>query len=275
MSGFFAAGRHWDLTGDALSSFQSAIAQLADAGLPDARTEAQHLWVLADGQVHAFNVLVERRAAREPLSHLRGYRDFYKHRFAVTPDVLDPRPDTEELVRAALETPFATVLDLGTGSGCILLSLLADRPAAVGVGTDLSPDALAVAAQNAAALDVAPRATLRHSDWYEAVTERFDLIVSNPPYIAASEMAGLQPEVRDHEPRMALTDEADGLACYRAIIAGAPKHLTPGGWLMLEIGLTQAQAVRALMAAKGFDAITTRQDLNGHDRVVLGQLSLE
>lgn len=275
MSGFFAAGRHWDLTGDSLSCFQSAIAQLADAGLPDAQTEAQHLWVLADGQEDTFLGVVKRRAAREPLSHLRGYRDFYKHRFAVTPDVLDPRPDTEELVRAALETPFATVLDLGTGSGCILLSLLADRAAAVGVGTDLSPGALAVAAQNAAALDVAQRATLRHSDWYEAVTERFDLIVSNPPYIAASEMAGLQPEVRDHEPRIALTDEADGLACYRTIIAGAPKHLTLGGWLMLEIGLTQAQAVGALMAARGFDAITTRQDLNGHDRVVLGQLSLE
>jgi release factor glutamine methyltransferase len=189
----------------------------------------------------------------------------------VTADVLDPRPDTETLIESALGVPFNRVLDLGTGSGCIVLSLLGERPAAAGVGTDLSDDALSVAAQNAEQLNVGNQLTFVQSDWFSNVEGPFDLIVSNPPYIAAAEMNDLQPEVRNHEPRMALTDEDDGLSCYRAITSDAMAYLNADGHLMFEIGPTQAAAVSAMMTAKGFAEIRVVQDLDGRDRVVLGQ----
>jgi len=237
-------------------------------------TEVAHKFTEFGAQSYKYDIL-DARAAGKPVSKIIGKKAFWKEDFRVNGDVLDPRPDTERLIEIALEIPFTRVLDLGTGSGCILISLLQEDRSATGIGTDISDKALKVAGLNSADAGTTDAAQWMQSDWFQSVSGQFDLIVSNPPYIAASEMAGLQPEVRDHEPRIALTDEADGLACYRTIIAGAPKHLTLGGWLMLEIGLTQAQAVGALMAARGFDAITTRQDLNGHDRVVLGQLSLE
>jgi len=271
MSGFHAEGRFWDVTADDAALIAGAVVQLDAAGLPGLLGEVRRLWAKADADHDRFQGLADRRAAREPLSHLLGYRDFYKHRFTVTSDVLDPRPDTETLIEAALAVPFQRVLDLGTGSGCILLSLLAERPAVLGVGTDISDAALAVAAQNAAHIGVAARASLVQSDWFVAVDGTFDLIVSNPPYIALDEMQDLQPEVRDHEPRMALTDEGDGLACYRAIIAGAPAHLCQNGHLMVEIGPTQAGAVSALMAERGFAQISVTQDIDGRDRVVSGQ----
>ena len=205
------------------------------------------------GEMARFEALVARRREGEPMSHLLGYRDFWACRFRVTPDVLDPRPETEALVAEALTAPFARVLDLGTGSGAILLSLLGERPAATGLGVDLSPAALAVAKGNAQALGLATRAEFALSDWFAAVPGHFDLIVANPPYIAEAEMPGLSPEVR-HEPRMALTPGGDGLAAYRAIAAGAPAHLTPGGRVLLEIGPTQGAAVCALLAAAGFCA---------------------
>lgn len=264
MRGFFADGRWVDVTPEDQAKIADAVDQLTQAGCEAPLKEAQLLFA-AEG---AFADLVAQRCARVPLSHLLGYRDFYKHRFSVTADVLDPRPDTEVLIEVALGAPFQTVLDLGTGSGCILLSLLAERSAVQGVGGDVSEAALAVAGRNAEALGVADRATLITSDWYAAVTGTFDLIVSNPPYIAADEMAALQPEVRNHEPRMALTDEADGLSCYRAIVAGAPDHLTPGGRVAVEIGPTQAAAVTEMMADHGFVGITVTLDLDGRDRVV-------
>ena len=216
-----------------------------------------------------FDALIARRAARVPVAQLTGQRAFRGRNFAVTADVLDPRPDTEALVDAALSGPFERVLDLGTGSGCILLTLLAERPGARGVGVDASPLALAVAARNATALGVADRASLILSDWFSAVTGTFDLIVSNPPYIALSELAGLAPEVRDHEPRMALTDGGDGLGAYRAILTAAPGHLAPGGRLAVEIGPTQAAAIRALGQAAGLGAGAVLPDLDGRDRVVV------
>ncbi|WP_343069984.1 peptide chain release factor N(5)-glutamine methyltransferase [Jannaschia sp. Os4] len=214
--------------------------------------------------------LVEARAARVPVSHLVGRRAFWRHDFAVTGDVLDPRPETEMLVAAALEAPFARVVDLGTGSGAILGSLLAGRPDATGVGTDLSDAALAVAARNLAALGVDGRATLLRADWWEGVEGRFDLIVSNPPYIAAAEMAGLAPELA-HEPRMALTPGGDGLDAYRAIAAGAAARLAPGGRILLEIGPTQAGAVSRLLREAGLGEIGVKPDLDGRDRVVFGR----
>ncbi|MEM6578917.1 MAG: peptide chain release factor N(5)-glutamine methyltransferase [Pseudomonadota bacterium] len=215
------------------------------------------------------DALVARRLAREPLSHLTGYRAFYEHVFQVSPAVLDPRPETECLVRAALEHPFDHVLDLGTGSGCILLSLLAARPASSGVGTDVSPQALEVAAANASALGIEPRAMFLLSDWFETVEGRFDLIVSNPPYIAEDEMAALAPEL-SYEPRGALTDERDGLSAYRAILPQARAFLAPGGRVMVEVGWKQGPSVCRMFHEAGYQHIRMRPDLDGRDRIVEG-----
>jgi release factor glutamine methyltransferase len=200
------------------------------------------------------------------MAQITGERLFWGRSFRVTGATLDPRPETEVLVAAALAEPFARVLDLGTGTGCILLSLLADRPGTAGLGVDVSPAALAVAVENAARLGVV--AEFRLSDWFAGVAGRFDLIVSNPPYIAAAEMAGLAPEVRDWEPHLALTPGGDGLDAYRAIAGGVAAHLEPGGRLLLEIGPTQAAEVAALLAAAGLAGIEVLADLDGRDRVV-------
>jgi len=267
----------------------AARARLAAAGVPDPARDARLLVAdaagiaaerlglepdhpLAPAALQRLEGHLAARLARQPMAQILGWRDFWRHRFRVTPDVLDPRPETETLVVAALQVPFARVLDLGTGSGAILLSLLAQRPGATGVGTDLSESALAVARDNAAALGLDGRAELMRADWFDGVQGRFDLIVSNPPYIAANEMAALSPEVRDWEPRLALTPGGDGLDAYRAISAGVAAHLVPGGHLMLEIGPTQAAAVAELLCAAGLASLRTLPDLDGRDRVVAAQL---
>ena len=239
-------------------------------GLEPGQLAARGDDALAGEVLETARALVARRAAGEPMSHIRGWREFWGRRFAVDGRVLDPRPETETLIAAALEQPFAEVLDLGSGSGCILLTLLAESPQARGVGTDLSPAALEVARANAEALGLAGRAGFIEADWYGKLRGKFDLVVSNPPYIAAGEMAGLQPELA-HEPRMALTDEGDGLGAYRAITAGLMRHLAPGGRVLLEIGPTQAAAVGALLEAAGCIDVATLPDLDGRDRVVAGR----
>ncbi len=258
---------------------------LARAGVAAPRTDARLLLAHASGVsrdrmilmgdmpisnylADTYTALLMRRAKRVPVSQITGSREFYGRAFAVTPDVLDPRPDTETLIEQALAARFERVLDLGTGSGCILLTLLAERPAATGLGTDLSATALTVARGNADALQLSDRAEFLTSDWFSAVEGQFDLIVSNPPYIAESEMATLEPEVRDHEPRFALTPGGDGLDAYRAIAAGVSAHLAPSGRLILEIGPTQASAVSALLSAAGLSQITVHCDLDRRDRVV-------
>ena len=263
-----------------------AVRRLAAAGAPDAAGDALALLAFALGVPRhsvrgelsqplsaparaAFAAAIEARAARQPVSQILGWREFWKHRFRVTQDTLDPRPETETLVAAALELPWDTLLDLGTGTGAILLSLLAERPHARGLGVDMSQAALEVAQDNARALGIT--ADFRRSDWFSAVEGRFGLILSNPPYIALDEMAALSPEVREWEPRLALTDEGDGLGAYRTIVAGAGAHLLPQGWLAVEIGPTQSAAVAGLMAAAGFRRIALRPDLDGRDRVVMGQ----
>jgi len=225
----------------------------------------------------AFTLIVERRAARVPISHLIGRRTFYGREFIVTSDALDPRPETETLIEAALTEPFASVLDLGTGTGCILLSLLAERPSSYGTGVELSRDALGVAFWNRNALRLEARAELLEGSWFAPIAAemRYDLIVSNPPYIAAAEMAGLDPDVREHEPHMALTDGGDGLSAYRLICAEAPRHLEPGGRLIVEIGPTQAAAVRTMMGQAGLTDCATVQDMDGRDRVVIGRSKRE
>ena len=222
-------------------------------------------------QAARFAALIERRCAREPVSHLLGWRAFFGRRFHVGPEVLDPRPETEILVRAALAHPFRHLLDLGTGSGCILLSLLAERPEAHGVGVDISQDALRIAARNARDLGLAQRARLRRGDWGAGLAERFDLIVSNPPYVSTAEMSALQPEVARHEPALALHGGEDGLDPLRAILKDAPRLLAPGGRLIVEIGPTQGADAVALFAAAGLRAVRLGQDLDGRDRIVMGQ----
>lgn len=214
---------------------------------------------------------VASRAARRPVARILGERLFWDRRFEITDDVLDPRPETETLVAAALEAPFATLLDLGTGSGILAVTLLAERAGATGLATDISAAALRVAARNAAAHGVAGRLRLAESDWFAAVAGRFELIVSNPPYIAAVEMTSLAPEVLGHDPHLALTDHGDGLSAYRRIAAAAPAHLAPGGRLLVEIGAAQGPAVAALFRGVGLDDVTIRPDLDGRDRVVIGR----
>ncbi|OYX41853.1 MAG: protein-(glutamine-N5) methyltransferase, release factor-specific [Rhodobacterales bacterium 32-67-9] len=270
-------------------ALRRAVRTLSDAGIEGAARDARRLLAhalgvaadritlvagdeLAPAEEAAFLEAVTARAARQPVSQITGRRDFYGLTFRVTPDTLDPRPETELLVAAALERPFVRMLDLGTGTGCILLTCLHNMPFATGVGTDVSQAALDVAAGNARALDLAGRARFRRSDWFTGVPGRFDLIASNPPYIAEAEMADLAPEVRDWEPRGALTPGGDGLDAYRAIAAGAPARLMAGGRLLLEIGPSQDAAVSALLVAQGFPAPEIRRDLDGRDRVVIATM---
>ncbi|MYA88948.1 MAG: peptide chain release factor N(5)-glutamine methyltransferase, partial [Boseongicola sp. SB0662_bin_57] len=160
------------------------------------------------------------------------------------------------------------ILDLGTGSGCVVISLLMERSKARGVGTDISEKALLVAGENAESMGVAERVILPVSDWYDDVGGRYDLIVSNPPYVTTDEFRDLPSEIRCHEPRVALDGGVDGLSAYRAIAAGARNHLTPGGRLLVEIGSTQADGVRSLMAGAGLESLAVHADLDGRDRVV-------
>jgi release factor glutamine methyltransferase len=227
--------------------------------------------ILTDTQQKAFSALIVARMARQPVSQIIGSRAFWGRRFAVTRDTLDPRPETECLVESCLDLPFARVLDLGTGTGCILLTLLAERPSATGVGTDVSQAALDVANTNAQSLGVHHRAIFVASDWFASVTGTYDLIVSNPPYIASGEMACLAPEVHDWEPHLALTPGGDGLDAYRAIAAGAARHLASGGCLLVEIGPSQGSAVVAILQASGFATVSVRPDLDGRDRVVMAR----
>lgn len=269
----------------AAQAMAAAAARLRAAGVGDpardarvllahaARIEASRVTLIAPEELSEevadrYEQLIALRAIRVPVSHLIGEREFYGRRFKVSGDVLDPRPETECLIEAALAAPYKSVLDLGTGSGCILVTLLAEREEASGLGVDLSEAACLQASANAVLHRVEDRIAIIQSDWFENVAGRFDLIVSNPPYIAADEMPGLSEEVRRHEPEMALTDGGDGLAAYRAIAAGALAHLVPGGRIMVEIGPTQADAVSSLFAAAGLQGISVVRDLDRRDRVV-------
>lgn len=222
--------------------------------------------------IHArFRDHVARRIAGEPVSHILGERAFWGRMFRVTPDVLDPRPETETLIAAALEVPFNSVLDLGTGSGCIAVTLLAERPQATGMAVDLSAAALGIASTNAERHDVTDRLGLETSDWFGAVTGTYDLIVSNPPYIPADDLPGLMPEVRDHEPTMALTDGADGLTPYRVILSQGAGYLSDGGVLMAEFGAGQWSDIQEIAIAAGWGHVTCRTDMDGRPRVLVAK----
>jgi release factor glutamine methyltransferase len=218
---------------------------------------------------------LSRRERREPVSHILGRKGFWKIMLDVTPDVLTPRPDTETVVEWVLrdfpEHAAWSVLDLGVGSGAILLSILAERPAAKGLGVDVSEEALAVARDNAAHLGLAGRTALLRGDWTEGLADAsFDLVVCNPPYIASAVIETLEPEVRDHEPRIALEGGPDGLTHYRRLAPEILRVLKPGGRFAVEIGYDQKEAVEALFRDAGAADVQTLRDLGDRDRVVAG-----
>jgi release factor glutamine methyltransferase len=230
---------------------------------------------LTPEQEAVFEDYVARRARREPVSHILGRKGFWKIMLAVNPHVLTPRPDTEVIVDLVLksfpEQMAFQMLDLGVGSGAILLSILAERPAAKGLGIDVSEDALAVARENAANLGLAGQVALLRGDWTSGLGEAsFDLVVSNPPYIASAVIEELEPEVRDHEPRLALDGGPDGLDAYRILAPEILRVLKPGGMFAVEIGYDQKAPVEALFKAAGASGVHTLLDLANHDRVVTG-----
>lgn len=221
----------------------------------------------------AFEAAISRRAAGEPVSRIRGWREFYGRRFVITPDVLDPRPETELLVSEGLSRlpQGGQVLDLGVGSGCIVLSVLTERADARGVGVDISPAALAVARLNAEALGLAQRLTLVEGGWEVTLEGDFDLVLSNPPYIPSADMTGLAREVLEHDPHVALTPGGDGLDPYRSILGRVGQLLAPGGWIGFEFGFGQAADVANLMAAASLDQIVVLPDLAGIERAAFGR----
>ena len=262
--------------------------QLQKAGITDAELDARLLLEfichtdrnalyahgdqeIEDEKMHDFLQLIEKRAVHIPLQHLTGEQNFMGLDFLVNEHVLIPRQDKEILVEEIMRDLHdgIRILDMCTGSGCILLSLLHYSNDCSGVGVDVSEDALAVARQNADRL-AEKQAVFIQSDLFEKVEGSFDLIVSNPPYIRSQEIAGLMPEVREHEPHLALDGKDDGLHFYREIIKGAMPHLKRGGQLFFEIGYDQREAVQALLAANGYTEIAVVKDYAGLDRVVYG-----
>jgi release factor glutamine methyltransferase len=262
----------------------------AEAGLPEPERDARLLvleaakleplalvtapdMALGEETSARLNALLARRLAREPLDRIRGHREFWGLDFALGPDTLSPRPDSETVVAAALvalperEAP-TRLLDLGTGSGCLLIALLHERPQAVGVGLDRSPGALAVARANAARNGVGSRFLAVCGDWAAALRARFDLVISNPPYIPSAAVETLDPEVHEHDPRLALDGGADGLDAYRRILRDAGPLLAPGGRLVLEIGAGQADDLDRLGTLHGYAILSRNQDLGGHVRAL-------
>ena len=263
---------------------------LADRGVENPRLNAEHLLAhalglkrmelylqfdrpLTESERAPLRDLVKRRGAREPLQHVLGTAEFHGRTFACDKRALVPRPETEQLVELALEMakdkPAATILDIGTGSGVIALTIALELSSATLHATDLSPDALALAAENAARHALTDRLVFHQADLLPPDDARFDLIIANLPYIPAEEIASLSPEVR-HDPASALDGGADGLDLIRRLIETAPDRLAPGGALLLEIGLGQADAVNTLLSARKFRDISVRPDYQNIPRFAVG-----
>ena len=280
------------MTHTLLSAWQSAKTRLHTAGLSspvidsrllvEAAADATRADIVGDpyraltpDQEATLEDYLSRREHREPVSHILGRKGFWKIMLSVNANVLTPRPDTEVIVDYVLkkmpeQTPFS-ILDLGVGSGAILLSILAERPAAKGLGVDVSEEALAVARDNAAHLGLAGKVALLRSDWTSGLGDaNYDVVVSNPPYIASHVIETLEPEVKDHEPRLALDGGPDGLDHYRVLAPEILRVLKPGGLFAVEIGYDQKIAVEALFNAAGAEDVWTIPDLAMHDRVVVG-----
>ena len=215
-----------------------------------------------------FESMIEQRRSFKPVSRILGKRQFWNRWFEISPDVLDPRGDSEVLVNLALQQKADRILDLGTGSGILALTLLSEWPDALAVGADICKKALLIAQRNAVQLEVSDRFQAQKSDWFEAISGQFDLIVSNPPYIGEDEIPHLDPDVRLYDPMIALSPGRDALQAYQNIARDAIGYLKPGGRLLVEIGFRQGEAVRELFASNGLKEIEIIQDLNGIDRVV-------
>ena len=231
--------------------------------------------VLSSEQIATLDDYLERRAKREPVSQILGRKGFWKIMLGVTKDVLTPRADSEVIVDSILgafdEHRHFNILDLGVGSGAILLAILAERPNAKGLGVDISEEALAVARENAANLGLDRRVALLRGDWTAGLeAESFDVVIANPPYIPTRDIETLDPEVRDHEPRLALDGGVDGLEAYRSLAPEILRVLKPDGVFAVEIGWDQSEAVEALFNAAGAQDVRTRKDLADRDRVVGG-----
>ena len=229
---------------------------------------------LTTAQAVTFNALIERRAQRQPVSQLTGKREFWGMCFRVTEHTLDPRPDSETLIEAILarvserEAPLQ-VLDLGTGTGCLLLTVLSEYPNAIGTGVDMCKNALAVAKGNARNLGMEQRTTFVPSCWGEAVEGSYDIVISNPPYIPSSVIPGLAPEVAHWEPKLALDGGADGMDCYRAIVPQLKRLLAPTGLAVFEIGIGQARELEALVQSHGLQVVGSKDDMASITRCVL------
>jgi release factor glutamine methyltransferase len=243
-------------------------------GLDRAGLLSQSRRLLNDHEIGAIGDLLARREKRESVARIIGHREFWGLDFALNEATLEPRPDSEILIEAALNThrKARRVLDLGTGTGCLLLALLHEMPNATGLGVDLAPRAAEQATQNAKALHLAGRAVFRQGDWLEGLTEKFDIIISNPPYIAVSEIPRLMPEVREFDPIEALNGGVDGLDPYHLLIPQLPRFLNADGLAVFEVGEMQAETVAALFRANGFTKIDIYKDLGGIERAVAASL---
>jgi release factor glutamine methyltransferase len=270
--------------GDPVSGARRALARtLRQAGIADHTFEARILIedlagsgdMLDTAAARRLHDALSRRLAGEPLWRILGAREFWGLSFSLSPGTLEPRPDSESLIEAAVQHLGArrqealNVLDLGTGTGCLLIATLSEFPRARGIGIDLSEDALATATGNAARNGVSDRAEFRLARWDEGLSGRFDLILSNPPYIASSEIALLDTGVREYDPLLALDGGPDGLDAYRALAALLPARLAPAGRAVLEIGAGQEGDVCALMAAAGLRHLQSHRDLGGHARALV------
>lgn len=269
----------------------AAAARLAEAGFANARHEARLLlgvvtgmdesrlmgWpetVCPESEKKSFEKLIVRRLDHEPISHLTGVREFWSLPFSVDKSVLDPRADSEILIEASLRYTAAKkgvirVLDLGTGSGCLLLSVLHEIEGATGIGTDFSAPALAVAKRNADLLGLSDRAGFIEARWADGIAEAFDLILCNPPYIRSADIETLAPQVNRHEPRTALDGGVDGLDCYREIMPALPSLLKPDGVALFEFGLGQAPDVSDIAARNGLQTLSLENDLADHERCLV------
>lgn len=276
-----------------------AIDQAADilnaAAIQDPRREAVSLLELAIGRDRTFifahpdynleqkeistlDNLISRRAKREPLQYIRGHQEFYGLDFIVAPDVLIPRPETEILVENAIKDlqskENAAFCEVGVGSGCICVSILHELSSATAVGLDISEKALEITQKNAEKHRVSDRLTLLRSDVFDVLTDRqFDMIVSNPPYVPRGDFESLQPEVRDFEPQIALTDGSNGLSIIEKIVSGAPRFLRPGGGLLMEIGFGQSEAVQDVFDRQIWHQVEFLDDLQSIPRIVHARLS--
>lgn len=259
-----------------LSALDARLLFQAASGLTHEELIAEPNLVLADDKISKFKNFIERRLNHEPVTRIMGMREFYGRTFQVSPAVLDPRADTETIIELTLQLLDAEpkrILDLGTGSGAIAVTLLAERLNWSGIAVDLSADAIEIAKTNTNSIGVAQRLAFHNAAWFNGIAEKFDLIVSNPPYIPHLEIFELVLEVQNYDPHISLDGGNDGLEAYRAIASGAADHLNAKGLVILEIGAGQSADVTEIFVGHGFELTDQKYDLGGHLRALAFKLA--